>query len=710
MSAILSIGAAILAGCLAVACIAFRRWGVAGWSFAVGMALLAGESVCAWLSASATDWVQAARWQYYRLGFSSLIPGTWLLFSLTYSRGNYAVFVRQWRFVLGAAFLMPVLLVLGFEESLMIGVGKPEGTTTWFIATSWPGRVFHMLMLIGSVLVLMNLERTYRTAVGVMRWRIKFAMLGLGLLFGARVYTSSQGLLFSGIATSMAGIEAGALVLACGLIATSVARSGIVEIDVYPSQAVIHQSLTVLLVGVYLFVVGLLAQVVSALGGDIDFPLKALFILLAMAALALVLASDRVRQYSMRFVSRHFRRPLHDYRKVWTAFTERATSRVDRTDLCREVVALVAETFNVLSATVWLVDLQRNRLVFGASTSLTEQKAVELLGDQRDLPALLAFLKQKNEPVDIDMLSEPCVELLKRCNPDHFGKGGNRVCVPLIAAGEVQSLITLADRVSGVRFSIEDYELLKCIGDQVAANLRNIQLSERLLESKQLEAFQAMSAFLVHDLKNTASALSLTLRNLPVHFNDPAFREDALRAIGKAVDHINGLISRLTSIKEGLRINSVEGDLNQLVAKTLESLGTGTAGDVEVVTDLSDLPKLSFDPEQIKKVLINLLLNAKEAVGAGGRIEVSTASRNGWAVVTVADNGCGMSPEFLDRCLFRPFQTTKKKGLGIGMFQSRMIVEAHRGRLEVESEQNKGTVFKVLLPLNRPAQKMESVT
>jgi signal transduction histidine kinase len=219
-----------------------------------------------------------------------------------------------------------------------------------------------------------------------------------------------------------------------------------------------------------------------------------------------------------------------------------------------------------------------------------------------------------------------------------------------------------------------------------------------------------MSAFLVHDLKNTASALSLTLRNLPVHFNDPAFREDALRAIGKAVDHINGLISRLTSIKEGLRINSVEGDLNQLVAKTLESLGTGTAGDVEVVTDLIDLPKLSFDPEQIKKVLINLLLNAKEAVGAGGRIEVSTASRNGWAVVTVADNGCGMSPEFLDRCLFRPFQTTKKKGLGIGMFQSRMIVEAHRGKLEVESEQNKGTVFKVLLPLNRPAQKMESVT
>ncbi|MGC8990149.1 MAG: ATP-binding protein, partial [Verrucomicrobiia bacterium] len=180
--------------------------------------------------------------------------------------------------------------------------------------------------------------------------------------------------------------------------------------------------------------------------------------------------------------------------------------------------------------------------------------------------------------------------------------------------------------------------------------------------------------------------------------------------IRKAADHINGLISRLTSIKEGLRINSVEGDLNELVAKTLQGFGNGTAGGVEVVTELGDLPRLPFDPEQIKKVLTNLFLNAKEAVGGRGRIEVSTASRNGWAVVSVADNGCGMSPEFVDRCLFRPFQTTKKSGLGIGMFQSRMIVEAHRGRLEVESEQNKGTVFRVLLPLARTGPGTASAT
>jgi hypothetical protein len=106
-----------------------------------------------------------------------------------------------------------------------------------------------------------------------------------------------------------------------------------------------------------------------------------------------------------------------------------------------------------------------------------------------------------------------------------------------------------------------------------------------------------------------------------------------------------------------------------------------------------------LDQEQIFKVVTNLVINASEAVFQGGEIRVETSQNNGWAVLTVADNGCGMTPEFLSHALFRPFQTTKKKGFGIGMFQSKMIVEAHGGRIEVESELKKGTIFRVLLPI-----------
>jgi len=105
-----------------------------------------------------------------------------------------------------------------------------------------------------------------------------------------------------------------------------------------------------------------------------------------------------------------------------------------------------------------------------------------------------------------------------------------------------------------------------------------------------------------------------------------------------------------------------------------------------------------MDPEQLQKVLANLILNANEAVSTHGEIRVSTDWIDGWAVLSVADNGCGMAKAFMERSLFQPFQTTKSQGLGIGLFHSKMIVEAHRGQIEVESEEGKGSTFKVFLP------------
>ena len=112
-------------------------------------------------------------------------------------------------------------------------------------------------------------------------------------------------------------------------------------------------------------------------------------------------------------------------------------------------------------------------------------------------------------------------------------------------------------------------------------------------------------------------------------------------------------------------------------------------------------PSILADPGQLQKVLTNLLLNAKEAVNgaSAGEIRLRTAQENGWVLLSVADNGCGMSQEFMRRSLFRPFQTTKKSGLGIGMFHSKAIVEAHQGRIEVESKVGEGTTFRVLLPM-----------
>jgi signal transduction histidine kinase len=162
------------------------------------------------------------------------------------------------------------------------------------------------------------------------------------------------------------------------------------------------------------------------------------------------------------------------------------------------------------------------------------------------------------------------------------------------------------------------------------------------------------------------------------------------------VTHINDLIKRLSMLREELSIKPVEADFNAAVNEALKCLDTTPT--VELQKELRPLPKVRIDPAQFQNVVVNLALNARDAVNARGKIRVETAQQNGWVVLTVTDSGCGMNPEFMQRSLFRPFQTTKKQGIGIGMFQCKMIVEAHHGKIEVQSELNKGTTFRILLP------------
>jgi len=126
-----------------------------------------------------------------------------------------------------------------------------------------------------------------------------------------------------------------------------------------------------------------------------------------------------------------------------------------------------------------------------------------------------------------------------QANSDYFREARIRYCVSLVAGLEFLGLITLDERLTEAPFSVEDFDLLKTIADQVAASLLNLKLSERLLRAKEMEAFQTMSAFFLHDLKNMASTLSLTMQNLPAHYDDPVFRDDLLHTISQSVAKLN---------------------------------------------------------------------------------------------------------------------------------------------------------------------------
>jgi putative PEP-CTERM system histidine kinase len=698
-AAILAFAAAFLGGVTALLAAFRERRSIPKWSFVTGMTLLALESIFSGLAAHTDRGGEAIRyWQQWRLAAMSFLPGTWLLFSFSYARGNAVEFLYKWRFMLVAAFVLPVALAWLFYHEL-IAIDYTSIEPDWRVLhLMMPGLVLNGLFLIAVVLALMNLERTFRASVGTMRWRVKFMILGLGVLFAVRVYTSSQALLWpeGGIDESLLTLDSIGLLLGCAMVLRSLLR-GPVDVAVYPPLGLLQNSLLVLLAGIYLMVVGVFAKFVEWIGVDTSFQAKTFIILVALVGLTIAGLSDRVRLHARRFFSRYLQRPLYDYRSVWRSFTEATASRVKQEELCEAAVKQVAEIFQALSVTIWLVDEKRENLFFAASTSLLPAAGKKLGPQKEEAMAIIRALQDHAEPKDIESSKEDWAVALRRCHPTQFRTGGSRVCVPMIAGRQLMGVITLGDRVGGIFFSLQDFDLLKCVGDQVAAGLLNAQLSQKLLQTKELEAFQTMSAFFVHDLKNTASTLNLMLQNLPVHFDNPAFREDALRGVAKTCEHINHLIGRLSLLRHDLHIRPAELDLNDVISRVVASWNGATG--VTLVKNLGPCPKLLLDQEQLLKVVTNLVLNATEAVSQGGQIVVATSQNNGWAVLTVADNGCGMEPEFLRHALFRPFQTTKKDGFGIGMFQSKMIVEAHGGRIEVESELKKGTTFRVLLPV-----------
>jgi putative PEP-CTERM system histidine kinase len=662
------------------------------------MLVFALESLFGALGNDTTVLERAAFWQTLALAAESFLPSVWLLFSLTYSRANYGDFVARSRWLVIGALLVPVLSLPALYSSFFDVVAYHRPIDGWALRLGELAKILDVLLLISTVLILMNIERTFRAAVGTMRWRIKFLVLGLGVIFGARIYTRSQALLFSEYSPSQLTVEAMALLIGCSLIAVAYVRSGFSEIDVYPSRAVLQTSVTVLLAGAYLFVVGVLAQIVAHFGGAAGFPIAAFVVLLGVVVLALLLLSERVRQSLQLFVSRQFKRPRHDFRQIWARFTRSLSVALDETALGTIAARLISETFGALSVSIWLFDGQGDRLIRVSSTSDADEARSDdltssITGKELNSRELIKTLA----PFDLGRAKEKWArDLMERSN-GQFPRGGSPICVPLVAREHWLGAIVLADRVRGLGYSAEEMDLLKCIAKQVAASLLQLRLTAEIMGRKELEAFQTMSAFLIHDLKNAASTLGLMLENLPTHFESPAFRDDALRGIGSAATRINNLINRMNALRHELRINAADLDLNVVIKEALANLN-GTL-DTNLVTKFDEIPNILADREQLQSVFMNLLLNARDAVGMNGRITVETTRQGEWVALSVNDNGCGMTEQFIKNSLFRPFRSTKKQGLGIGMFQSKTIVEAHHGKINVESKLGVGTTFRVMLPL-----------
>jgi putative PEP-CTERM system histidine kinase len=235
------------------------------------------------------------------------------------------------------------------------------------------------------------------------------------------------------------------------------------------------------------------------------------------------------------------------------------------------------------------------------------------------------------------------------------------------------------------------------LANHAASEFHKYELLATLVAAKEAEAFKSFSTFLLHDLKNFASTLSLIAKNAARHHGNPDFQKDAFQSILQTAEKMKRLCSNLRSFSSNLAANKKREDLNNVVKSVVNSLNATLPNQFHL--DLSELPPILIDPEEITRVLQNLLLNAQQAISSSGSIEIITTYHDEMVELDVIDDGIGMSKEFLEKELFLPFHTTKSDGLGIGLFHCKRIIEAHGGDISIRSEENKGTVVRIRFPI-----------
>lgn len=654
--------------------------------FASGMAALAvmqlGNSLVL-LSSSVPAFIF---WQRISLIGEVLMPITWLTFGLTFAHADIKQILSRWRILLIALLFSSLVFLLFIGSDVFLYPGSDMNTSIPVLKLGPVGRWFYIYLLLSSVLILAQLENTFRSASESQRWQIKFLIIGIGTIFAFSIYTSSQTLLFSTIFTQLIPMESILILIALGMMAFSLVRHRNLEVDLFVSRHVVYGSIIFIASGIYLFAVGLLARILSSFGNRINPFLAPLIILLLIMGLVIFLSSGLVRRRLRLFISKHFYKHKYDFHLKWLEATERLRSRQTILDLISALSEFIKETLGATEVSVWIYNKERGQFLNGD---------LKLTAD-RDL---VNFITGHISPVAIKDLP-PTVDAGFRVQGSGLTTPYplSSVLTPLIANDILIGFIIIGPDITGNEYVQNDYDLLRAVGKQIAHQILNISLMDDLSNAKKLEGFHEMSTFVVHEVKNLSMTLSLMIPNVETHFDKPEFRKDALKTLNQIVVKLNDFTSRLSGFSRIFNLEKAKVDINGLIAGTIATLNG------VINTDITQqlqplLPLLEIDQTQIKEVLINLLMNAYNAVELKGTIHISTLLEDGSVILSVSDNGGGMTADFIQDKLFKPFKTTKPQGLGIGLFHSKKIIEAHGGSIDVQSEEGKGTTFRIHLPV-----------
>jgi putative PEP-CTERM system histidine kinase len=546
------------------------------------------------------------------------------------------------------------------------------------------------LAFLGLVLI----EQVYRNSAVRERDWLKYLLFGVGGQFAYDLFLYAQSELFGAIDAIAWSLRGAAVLLSVPLLVLAVRNSVTSNASIFISRHVIFYSTALAAVGTYLCAMAAGGYYVRFVGGTWGEALQLLFLLGAAAVLVSLLWSAMLRRRLRVFISKHFYRNKYDYRVEWLRFVRTLSSAAPENVQLGALQALT-QVFSSPQALLFVADESSRQFRAMACWSDSVQE-IALPADVAESHDMVQLMQRRGWIIDVDEYRRAPAIYENIQLPVWLGvDSALSIVAPIMQGTALAGFVALARPPPPFKLTYEDRDLLMTMGRHVATHLAQQEANRKLAENRQFETYSRLTAFMMHDLKNSAAQLRLVVSNAVKFRHQPEFVDDAMATIDNAAQRMTRLLDQLrlgaaAAVRRPLKLTDlIEVALARCAANTPTPAMTSATVDVIV----------EADEEHLTSVIEHVVRNAQDATPSDGKVSVEVSQAGPHVTISVTDTGKGMEPEFLRDRLFRPFDTTKgAAGMGIGAHQAREYVCSLGGHVDVQSSPGQGTRFAITLP------------
>ncbi len=602
----------------------------------------------------------------------------WLVFMLALVRRD-----RAGNFALGAVYLV-VVAIAGTSALLAIVQMVPMEQD----AAAAIGAARLVFRMMGAVSALVLVHHLYQAAPAS-RGGIRLVVLALAVMWSIDLILFTARYFEAGVAVWLIVVRGVAMIGVAGLLVVAVHRSG--DWTLALSRSIAVRALSTVALVLYVGGTVLATSIAESYAGSFARAAQTAIVFGATATVLTLLSTPWLRAWIKVKIAKHLFRHRYDYRAEWQRFTDTLgkpnadpDDRVESLDT--RVVKAVADLTDSPGGLLLVPD--------GASLEIAATWNWTCAAD-RGGDALARYLSESARIIELDPVrgNGASVDEAAAVPAWLYACPEAWAIVPLLHGGSLVGAIILARPPVDRALDWEDFDLLRVAGRQAASYLAEDRAHAALADAARFDEFNRRFAFILHDIKNLVSQLTLVARNAERHADNPEFRVDMVATLKDSSDRMNVLLARLSQHHAAPSEPLQPVDIAALVTR----IATARRGHHPIVARSPHVFALGH-VARLEQVIGHLVQNAIEASGSDDPILISVERIEDRVAIDVIDRGSGMTPGFVRDQLFRPFVSSKPTGFGIGAFEARQLVHAMGGALDVASREDEGTRFRILLP------------